>query len=48
MDGKLMEVGFGLSNIIFNALIERIEVLKSTHFVFVLSNGMSVENKRIK
>lgn len=28
---------------IFNALIDRIEVLESTHFVFVLRNGMRVE-----
>lgn len=28
---------------IFNALIDRIEVLESTHFVFVLKNGMRVE-----
>ena len=28
---------------IFNALIDRIEVLESTHFVFVLRNGMRVD-----
>lgn len=28
---------------IFNALIDRIEVLESTHFVFVLKNGMNVD-----
>ena len=30
---------------IFNALIDRIEVLESTHFVFILRNGMRVEEK---
>ncbi|OOM05703.1 hypothetical protein [Clostridium saccharobutylicum] len=30
---------------IFNALIDRIEVLESTHFVFVLKNGMRIEEK---
>ena len=28
---------------IFNALIDRIEVLESTQFVFVLRNGMKVD-----
>ncbi|EOR25349.1 hypothetical protein A500_10130 [Clostridium sartagoforme AAU1] len=28
---------------IFNALIDRIEVLESTHFVFVLRNGMKIK-----
>lgn len=33
---------------IFNALVERIEVLEATHFVFVLRNGMKVEENRLK
>jgi len=28
---------------IFNALVDRIEILEPTHFVFVLKNGMRVE-----
>ncbi|WP_245561113.1 recombinase [Desulfoscipio gibsoniae] len=28
---------------IFNALVEKIEVLSPTHFVFVLKSGMIVE-----
>ncbi|MBW9155506.1 hypothetical protein [Clostridium tagluense] len=28
---------------IFNALVEKIEILQPTHFVFVLRNGMRVE-----
>ncbi len=30
---------------IFNALIDRIEDLESTHFIFVLKNGMRVEER---
>lgn len=30
---------------IFNALVEKIEILSPTHFVFVLKNGMRVEEK---
>ena len=29
---------------IFNALVDRIEVLEATHFVFVLKNGLRVES----
>ena len=28
---------------IFNALVEKIEVINPTHFVFVLKSGMNVE-----
>jgi site-specific DNA recombinase len=30
---------------IFNALVEKIEILSPTHFVFVLKSGMRVEDK---
>jgi len=30
---------------IFNALVEKIEVISPTHFIFVLKSGMRVEEK---
>lgn len=33
---------------IFNALVEKIEILSPTHFVFVLKNGMRVEEETIR
>ncbi|SFC20262.1 hypothetical protein [Clostridium uliginosum] len=30
---------------IFNALVDRIEILEPTHFVFILRNGMRVEER---